>query len=295
MSTPAISVVIPTWNRSDVLHLTLRALEKQERLNRRFEVVVVDDGSSDSTFEMLRRADPSGFEMKIVSLGHGGPARARNRGIAQAAADRVLLLGDDIIPASGTLACHLDSAGVSDIGVQGMIGWDPEVGITDVMRFLAPEGPQFWFKGLTSGATVPWPSVASSNLSAPRTWFLQEPFDERFTEASMEDTELAWRWTRRGWRVIFDADARCAHHHRYDDIRRVLARQRNAGRWARSAVRLHVGLLFPVVVRPLLLAPLIAVRGGAKMLLGSDQRAWWWDLRCRLAFTIGFVTGRVSR
>ncbi len=291
MSSPVISVVIPTRNRCDVLAMTLQALNFQEGLNGRFEVVVVDDGSTDSTLEMAHDTDYSGFKLKIIPLEHGGPARARNRGVTEASADRVLLLGDDTIPFPRALACHLDSARGRDIGVQGMIEWDPKVGVTDVMRFLAPEGPQFWFKGLGEGSQVPWTGVLGSNLSAPKTWFVDEPFDEGFTEACMEDTELAWRWTRRERIVVFSISALCFHHHRYDDIRPFLARQRRAGRWARRSVCLHPRMIGSLVLGPLAAAPILAGRMGLRAIRRGRYRNDLWDLRCAWNFALGLFQG----
>ncbi len=160
------------------------------------------------------------------------------------------------------------------------------------MRFLAPEGPQFWFKGLEDNSPVPWTSVVSSNLSAPRLWFLKEPFDEDFCEACLEDTEMVWRWVRGGWHILFSRNALCLHRHRYDDIEPFLARQRHAGRWARLAVRRHPALFPRLVAQPLALAPLVAVQEGLQRIVGRGRRERLWDLRCRLAFVEGFFVGR---
>jgi glycosyltransferase involved in cell wall biosynthesis len=291
MAPPVISVVIPTRDRCAVLRSTLEALNRQKEVSGRYEVIVVDDGSSDDTATMLSGARFSNFELKALSVEHGGPARARNRGIAKASAARVLLLGDDTIPVSTNLKIHLEQSGEQEIGVQGAIEWDPEVGINDVMRFLAPEGPQFWFKGLVDGSQVSWESQVSSNLSAPRRWFLEEPFDEEFTEACFEDTEMAWRWARRGWIAVFSRSALCLHRHRYDAIEPFLRRQRRAGWWARRAVRRHPGLLGGTVAKPMVVLPLIALRAGVRKLSGQWRKEDLWHLQCRLEFLWGFFLG----
>src|SRR5438874_1713107 len=74
---PAISVVIPTYNRLTLLKALLEALESPSPRPDSYEIIVVDDGSTDGTREYL-----SGIQDQIrVVLGtHGGPARARNLG-----------------------------------------------------------------------------------------------------------------------------------------------------------------------------------------------------------------------
>ncbi len=290
MQTPVISVVIPTRNRCDVLALTLQALHRQEGLEGRFEVVVVDDGSDDATPEMLRGTNFSAFNLKTVTVEHGGPARARNRGVAVASADRVLLLGDDTIPEPGCVAAHLVDD--QESAIQGMIEWDPEVGITDVMRFLAPEGPQLWFKGLEEGLPVPWTSVVSSNLSAPRYWFVEDRFDEQFTDACLEDNELAWRWHRKAREVTFDSSALCLHRHRYEDVEQFLVRQRRAGWWTRYALRKHPRMSHKLLFRPLVATAVLAVCAAWRGVSGSGRRKDLWMLQCRWQFARGLVSSR---
>jgi hypothetical protein len=175
--------------------------------------------------------------------------------------------------------------------VQGRIDWDPGEPITEVMRFLAPEGPQFYFKGLEDGQPIPYTAVLASNLSAPRSWFLDEPFDERFPFAGFEDTELACRWFARGWGAVFSQEARCWHRHRYDRIEPFLERQVRVGKSARLAVRLQPGLLPRTVLQPTAVGMVFLLRYVLRRLLGRARTEDAWDLRSRWAFVRGFVLG----
>lgn len=283
---PCLSVVIPTRNRRHVLEETLTALDRQVGLPGPLEVIVVDDGSTDGTGEWLRGASFGGFALRCVTVAPAGPARARNRGVAAAHSARVLLLGDDTVPEPETVANHLQAAAVGEKAIQGRIDWHPDEPISEVMEFLAPAGPQFYFRGLVDGGTMPYSAVLGSNLSAPVDWFRSEPYDERFSEACLEDTELAWRWSRRGWTVVWSERARCLHRHRYDAIEPFLVRQRRAGRWARLAAASHPTMLPRLVIQPIAFAAVSALR------LGVRRRTRdLWDLQCRLAFARGFLFG----
>ncbi len=292
MNAVALSIVIPTRNRVERLAETLRALAEQGSRDI-FEVLVVDDGSDVGTLDELA-ARPHPFPCRWFKQQGRGPAAARNLGIGQAQGERVLLLGDDTRPAPGALGGHLSAVGQASaqtVGIQGTIDWDPQQEITAVMHFLAPAGPQFFFKGLVAGAEVPFTAVLGSNFSAPRHWFLEEPFDEGFPDAALEDTELAWRFARRGWRTLYAPKALCWHHHHYPRLAPFLTRQRRAGASARYAVRLHPQLLTPLLLHPTALGLAVAGRGVLRTVVGRGRRQDLWDLACRAAFLRGFFLG----
>ena len=298
MSRPlAFSVVIPTRDRSDVLSATLAALAAQD-LPEAFEVLVVDDGSSDDTPEVLRRLSsprqangtaPGTFDLRWWSRPPRGPAAARNFAIAQAGSARILLLGDDTLPAPGALAAHRLAAGGRDVGVQGRIDWDPARPTTPEMRFLAPAGPQFYFAGLVDGEPIPFTAVLGSNLSAPARWFLDDPFDEGFPNACGEDTELAYRWRAKGRHAVFCERAVCWHRHHYGSLAPFLERQQRAGRAARYAVRRHPALFLKMVLLPTLVGGRTLLRLALRRSAADEPPVDRWDWQCRWHFLKGFL------
>jgi glycosyltransferase involved in cell wall biosynthesis len=101
---PDVSVIIPTRDRCDRLRLTLRSALAQRGV--RFEVIVVDDGSSDGTAEMVETLGDDRVHVvrNEVSLGEGG---ARNRGIQEASGAWIAFLDDDDLWAPDKLALQL--------------------------------------------------------------------------------------------------------------------------------------------------------------------------------------------
>ncbi len=293
---PSLSIVIPSRDRPLQLAATLDALANQSLgtgpPGEGFDVLVVDDGSSPA----LR--PPAGLEGRLscrwLRQDGQGPAAARNRGIAVATGQRILLLGDDTRPAPEALQTHLlvsqqaAEPAAEEVGVQGMIDWAPEKPITPLMDFLAPSGPQFYFTGLRDGEAVPYGAVLGSNYSAPRRWFVEEPFDEGFPAAALEDTELAYRFERRGWRSVFARRALCWHDHHYAELASFLQRQRRAGRAARYAIRRHPGLAWRVALQPLIMAPWVFCR---RRWSADPQRRRHaaWEAACRWAFLRGLL------
>ena len=103
-----ISVVIPTYNRRSILEKCLQALEHQDPSGEieNYEVVVVDDGSSDGTPDWLRQNAASFPHVRLVEQQHGGPAEGRNRGVDHAKGDVIVFIDSDLVVTSSFLACH---------------------------------------------------------------------------------------------------------------------------------------------------------------------------------------------
>jgi GT2 family glycosyltransferase len=106
-SDPAISIIIPTYNRCANLERLLRALDRACHRRSRFEVVVVVDGATDRTVDMLGRLRVD-YPLRVVAQANSGPAAARNRGIAEASGELLLFIDDDVIPVDDLIERHLE-------------------------------------------------------------------------------------------------------------------------------------------------------------------------------------------
>jgi glycosyltransferase involved in cell wall biosynthesis len=240
MVAPEVSVVIPTHNRLEMLAEVLSALVRQEGAPP-FEVVVVDDGSTDGTAEWLRSRSFD-LSLRVMTQENRGPAAARNTGVAVAAGRWVAFLGDDTVPAVGWLASHRAAhrrhGDDLHLAVIGYTGWHPRMRLTPFLRYINEHGLQFGFALIRDREDVPFNFFYTSNLSLSRDLLLAEPFDLRFPHAAWEDIEVAYRLKKRGLHMIYEPAARVAHDHP-TDLARFAARQERAGYCAVVFHRLH--------------------------------------------------------
>src|ERR1700677_2333340 len=112
------SVIIPTYNRALLLSHTLDSLTRQSLPADEFEVLVVDDGSSDET-SVVVEGYSTRLNLRYFFREDEGwrIARARNVGIANAAADVCVLLDSGLLAHSGCLAAHVASHEESPVPV----------------------------------------------------------------------------------------------------------------------------------------------------------------------------------
>ena len=120
---PRFSVVIPTYQRRDVVVESVRALGAQ--VGPSFNVVVVVDGSADGTASALRALDVP-FPMAVLEQPNNGAAAARNRGAAAAVGDIILFLDDDMRAASDLLEAHEQRYRAGADAVMGHVPIDPQ-------------------------------------------------------------------------------------------------------------------------------------------------------------------------
>ena len=212
-----LAVVIPTYNRHQSLESVLSALIDQDRVPD--EVVVVDDGSTDSTWDFLchwSQRDELPYNFLIYRQDNAGAASARNVGVRRSCSDIIAFLGDDTIPAGDWAAQHLRKHAELGAGyaVVGYTGWDEEsVRVTPFLRYINSCGAQFKYGSMRDGEEVPYYCLYTSNLSMPRGLLERDAFDEDFRGAGWEDAELGYRLVNGGTRVVYSAAARTRHAH----------------------------------------------------------------------------------
>ena len=239
---PELSVVIPTHDRRETLGRCLRALQEQDDAGGSFEIVVVDDGSTDGTADFLAAAaarEP--HRLRFLRQANGGPAVARNAGAAFARAPIVLLLDDDILARPGLLGEHLGwhrEHPDSRMALLGHVAWSDEVVVSPFMRFIDSSGAQFGYDQIRDGERVGFRYAYACNLSLKREVLLRQPFDTRFPWAAYEDIELGYRLEREGWELYYDRRA-SASHYRTVTIGQFFRRTERAGASLRLLHRIH--------------------------------------------------------
>lgn len=212
-----LAIIIPTYNRVDALSQCLRHLENQTW--KQFDVVVVDDGSTDSTPEFLDAyARVNRLGISHVRQKNGGPARARNLAISLVEAPLCLMIGDDIFASPELVERHLrlhQQNRESAVAVVGLTQWsETNQKVTSFMRWLDSENMQFDYERLLKGLKPDWRHFYTSNLSVKTEILKQFPFDTSFPYAAMEDMELACRIERfHGLEIKFDPEAIAYHLH----------------------------------------------------------------------------------
>lgn len=221
MSRPLFSVLMPSYNRRRTLERVLAAYERQTPRDLPFEVVVVDDGSTDGTDELLASWRSRRYAFRFARQVNGGPACARNRGLELARGELVLFTGDDIEPAPRLLAEHwAGHQAKSSPGavILGLTRWPPDGSLTATMRHVDGKGAQqFSYDCFEDGAEYDFRHFYTSNVSIRRSFLDREPsyFSTDFPAAAFEDAELAYRLSRHGARIFYRAAAEAYHHHHY--------------------------------------------------------------------------------
>lgn len=228
-----ITIVIPTHNRKDILEKCLEALSNQSYPQDRYEILVIDDGSTDGTKALLEKLSKEIGNLRYMSQEQGGPAKARNLGINKAKGPIILITGDDCIADNKLLEEHSKiHQRESNVAVLGRIEWSPDIEITPFMEYVG-KTHQFNFPSIEQERrNVSFCYFYTSNISVAKNLLIKVGlFDEDFTDAVYEDVELGYRLWKAGLRIIYNDRALTYHHHPVT-LRGYIQRQIRAGKAA---------------------------------------------------------------
>jgi GT2 family glycosyltransferase len=203
-------VIVPTFQRAGSLERCLDALGAQTFDRDRFEVIVVDDGSTEPPRAVVARAADA-LDVRLIEQANAGPAAARNVGANVAQGEYVVFTDDDCRPAPGWLRA-LDEmrARYPGCAIGGRVVNALGDGLYSAASQLLIEFLYDYYNVDETGGRF----FITSNLALPTDTFRQiGGFDASFPLAAAEDRDLCDRWREAGLRLVYCDDAVVHHAH----------------------------------------------------------------------------------
>jgi len=255
MSEIRFSLVIPTFNRALTLKRMLQHLRTVDGIDG-CEVIIVNDGSTDATAEVL--ADHLQIMpnlLRVITLGNGGPARARNTGVEAAKNERILFIDDDVFPHPDMLFQHWNMLDGGYDGSQGLLLWHQEIAMTPLISYIDSRGSQFAFEQINHPEDLGGEHIYTGNFAVRRDivlragGFCEKLFDRKLAFSAFEDTVLGWSMKKKGARLGLNRAAVADHLHPMNE-KEYLRREYNVGSGVAQLER-----LFPEITQDLGLKP----------------------------------------
>jgi GT2 family glycosyltransferase len=224
-----ISVVIPTFQRRTSVARLLQSLERQTRLPG--EVIVVVDGSVDGTRELVENLGPAPYPRRALWQPNRGRAAARNAGIRAASGEILVLLDDDMEPASGCLAAHARAhEGAARRAVLAAVPIVVGANAPPAVAYIGAKFNAHLDRLARPGCPIGFRDFYTGNLSIRRHVLLEVGlFDESYTLYGNEDCELAIRLMGAGVELVYDAQPLAWQH--YEKTFPALARDTREKGW----------------------------------------------------------------
>ncbi len=212
---PYLSVLIPTYNRAQKLDRTLAYLHDQSLSSDSYEIIVVDDGSTDETERVLKKWANQSSLVQVLKQKNSGQGVARNKALKRASGEIILFIGDDIYATPDFLLTHVQfhqDHPEENKACLGLTEW--EAPTTPFMQWLTHGGPQFAYDQLNPQREASFWFFYTSNLSLKRSLLQKETFDEDFKAYGWEDIELGYRLMKKhDLKMIYTPQALATHDH----------------------------------------------------------------------------------
>lgn len=202
--TPRISVVVPAYNAQETIGKCLDCLQGQDYDKDQYEIIVVNDGSTDNTVEIIER-----YEVMLHSQQNQGPAAARNMGAQLARGEIILFTDSDCSPNPQWLSEMVTPFEDPEIvAVKGAYITDSK---TLISKLAQLEFEERYIMLTKAGKTD---MIDTYSAGVRRDAFLAlDGFDTSFPTANNEDTEFSYRLAELGKKMVFNGKAIVSHEH----------------------------------------------------------------------------------
>ncbi len=224
------SIVIPTYNRLPILTKCLQALEAQE-LNHHavtgYEIVLIDDGSTDGTLDWLSAHTANFPHVRCFAQNHAGPAAARNLGVGKAQGDIIIFIDSDLVVLNNFVQAHAQGLllGQKKLGSDRLFTYGT---VINTCNFANPTDEPLKITDLSAAF------FATGNVAIPKHWLETAGlFDIEFQLYGWEDLELGVRLKKLGLQLIKCPEAVGYHWHppfKLDQINRLIDQEIQRGR-----------------------------------------------------------------
>jgi len=211
-----VSVVIPVYNNGDTLNECLDSLLNQSLNINAYEIIVVDNNSTDKSREILKKYAAKHNNVKFFKQHRQGPSPTRNKGTFHAKAAIILFLDADMIADSDLLKQHLLSHEYHTGSVLGYFetGW--EKSSNSFLQYLDKSSIQNAFN-FKDNSIVNYKNFYTGNVSIKKKMVEKiGGFDENYILYGVEDIDLGYRLYCYGDKILFNKKAKCIHKYTPD-------------------------------------------------------------------------------
>jgi glycosyltransferase involved in cell wall biosynthesis len=243
------SIVIPTYNRLPILQQCLKALEIQtldDRIVTDYEIIVVDDGSTDGTIEWLNSHPRELPHLKIYEQAHKGASAARNLGVERAQGDIIVFIDSDIVVTPTFLQCHADAL-MREQSAQGDDRVFTYGAVINTANFENPTSEPYKIIDFSNAY------FATTNVAISRHWLMEVGlFDLGFDLYGWEDLELGVRLKDRGIKMVKCPEAVGYHWHpafSLDRIPRLIEQELERGKMGVIFYKKHPTLDVKIMIQ----------------------------------------------
>ena len=225
------TIQFSTYNRARILERVVDACFEQTVSPSEYEVVLVNDGSTDDTPAVIERAQQRATcRFTVINQPNSGLAKGRNAGIAQASGERIIFIDDDVLPLPNFVEEHLRSHAEKPkaivrggaINVESFDDLPPP--IWSVRNY---SGNYFW----TTNVSLPLMTIRAIG-----------GFNESFSEYGWEDIDVGLRLRFGGVKAVFNPKALVYHwkpRPRSGNVEKMIRQARAQARTAVQLAKLH--------------------------------------------------------